>query len=309
MSSSSKPRVPAKRAVSRGRKIAASVWNLATATIDEFAKDRGDLVAAALAFYALLSIAPMIIIAVAIAGFILGEGAAHREVFGLLRTTMGRNAAEAVNGWVQQASDSGGVASVVGMTLTLLAASRFTAQLRSALNQVWNVDVEVADGFKATIRSLLMRRIYAFVSILAAGPLLLAVIASRAVIMGLGRAVLPEFVFAGVTQVLQLSLSLVLVALLTAVIFRVIPDTEVQWRAAAWGAVLTSILFNLGNLLVGLYLGRAAVAATYGVAGSLVVVLLWFYWSAHTFLLGAEFTQVYSTRAARSHEERPEQDG
>jgi membrane protein len=283
---------------------ARTTWNLAIQTIDEFSRDRGDLVAAALAFYALLSIAPMIIIAVAIAGAVLGEGNARHEVQELLRTAMQKDAAVAVDGWVQQASNAGGFASIVGVVLTLLAASRFVAQLRSALNQIWNVDVDVADSFKASIKGYVARRLFAFGLILTAGPILLAIFASRAIVMGLGKALLPDTAFTGFgMETLQLSLSVTIVGVLGAVIFRVMPDTRVPWRAACWGAGLTSVLFNVGNLLVGWYLGKAAVGATYGAAGSVVVVLIWFYLSAHTFLLGAEFTQVYSRRVSAGPDE------
>lgn len=291
------------------RKAARSFWALAMETIDEFSKDRGDLVAAALAFYALLSIAPLIIVAVAIAGIILGQGNARHEVQELLQGAMGANMAHVVDDWVQEASKSGGIASVIGAGLTLAAASKFTAQLRSALNQVWNIDVKLADTFKSSIKGYFARELFAFASILAAGPLLLAIVASRAIIAGFGKAVLSRFAFTGVaTQLLQIAFSVVLVALLSAVVFRVIPDTKVRWRAACWGAVLTSLLFNVGNLLVGFYLGKAAVGAAYGAAGSLVVVLLWLYFSAYMFLLGAEFTQVYSSHFRdKPHETHTEQ--
>jgi membrane protein len=282
-------------------------WKLGNATLDEFSRDRGDLVAAALAFYTLLSLAPLIIIAVAVAGTILGEGNAHRQVQDLLRSTMGASAATAVDSWVQQASSSGALASLIGGTLTLVAASRFTTQLRSALNQVWNVDVSIANGFKASVKTYVKRHAFALALVIAAGPLLLAIVVSRTLLTGLGHLLFPGWTLTGsLIQVLQLVISFGLVLGLSTVVFRVIPDTRVGWRAAFRGAVLTSTLFNVGNLLVGLYLGKASVAAAYGAAGSLVVVLLWLYFSAEMFLLGAEFTQVYSTRFERGLEAKPE---
>lgn len=275
------------------------LWKLGRETFDEFSKDRGDLVAAALAFYTLLSIAPLIIIAVAVAGVVLGQGTAHEEVVKLLSDTMGGNAATVVDGWVREASRSGGVASLVGAVLTLMAASRFTEQLRNALNQIWNVDVFMAEGFKASIRDYVKRRAFAFGLVVAAGPLLLAVFISRALLVGLGDA-FPDSVFTGIlVEALQLLFSFVLVAALSTIVFRVMPDTRVGWRAASRGAMLTSVLFNIGNWAVGLYLGRASVGAAYGAAGSLVVVLVWLYFSAQIFLFGAEFTQVYARHFGR----------
>lgn len=275
----------------------AGVWAIANETLDEFSKDRGDLVAAALAFFTMLSLAPLIIIAVAGAGIILGQGAAHREALRVMEETMGPATASAIDSWVLEASRAGGVASLVGAGLTLFAASRFTNQLRSALNQVWNVDVRVAEGFKSTIKDYVKRRAFAFVLVLASGPVLLAVFLSRALLTGVGAAVFPEWQLGGASvQILQLLFSLVFVAAATAVVFRFVPDARVGWRAISRGALLTSVLFNLGNLLVGVYLGKASVGAAYGAAGSLVVVLLWLYFSAEMFLYGAEFTQIYARR-------------
>jgi membrane protein len=282
-------------------------WTLASETLDEFSKDRGDLVAAALAFFTMLSLAPLIIVAVAGAGIVLGQGAAHREALRVIEETMGPGAASAIDGWVLEASRAGGVASLVGAGLTLFAASRFTNQLRSALNQVWNVDVFVAEGFKSTIKDYVKRRAFAFALVLASGPVLLAVFLSRALLTGVGAAVFPEWALGGASvQILQLLFSFFLVAAATAVVFRFIPDTRVGWRAISRGALLTSLLFNVSNVLVGIYLGKASVGATYGAAGSLVVVLLWLYFSAEIFLYGAEFTQVYARHHGRGLNQKEE---
>lgn len=280
---------------SRLRRFVGTFWKLANETLDEYSKDRGDLVAAALAFYTLLSLAPLIIVAVAIASFVLGKGAARFEVQQLLQQTMGGGAAAAVDGWVAEASRAGAAASIIGAVLTLFAASRFTAQLRSALNHVWNVDVRMTQGFKSAVRDYVSKRAFAFAMVLAAGPLLLAVFVSRALLTGLGGALFAgSTVTAIVVQVLQLLSSLIVVAVATAVAFRVVPDVRVSWGAIIRGALLTSVLFNIGNLLVGLYLGKANVGAAYGAAGSVIVVLLWLQFSAQMFLYGAEFTQVYA---------------
>jgi membrane protein len=225
----------------------------------------------------------------------------------MMQETMGASTAAAIDGWVVEASRAGGVASLVGASLTLFAASRFTTQLRSALNQVWNVDVSLVEGFKSSLKDYLKRRVFAFVMVLASGPILICVFLSRALLMGVGAAIFPQWALTGaVVQALQLLFSLVLVAVASAVVFRFIPDTRVGWRAISRGALLTSALFNTGNLLVGLYLGKASVGAAYGAAGSLVVVLLWLYFSAEMFLYGAEFTQVYASHYGRGPSEEEE---
>jgi membrane protein len=290
-------------------RFAKFAYRLLDETLDEYSKDRAELVAAGLAFYTLLSIAPLIIIAVAVAGAILGEGAARREALRLITENMGSDAALTVDGWVKQASDAGGVASLVGFSLVLYTASRLGEQLRVALNQVWNVDPFLARGFKASIRDYVKRRLFAFLLVLASGPILLVVFLSRALLSGVQDAVLGAVPIAGpLVQLSQLAFSLVLVACMSALVFKVVPDTRVGWSAVIRGGLLTSALFNVGNVVVGFYLGRATVTQTYGAAGSGVVVLLWLYFSAQMFLFGAEFTQVYARHYGRGLNPRERQE-
>jgi membrane protein len=281
-------------------------YRLLDETLDEYAKDRAEMVAAGLAFYTLLSIAPLIIIAVALAGTILGERAARSAALQLVSDNMGHKAAATVDSWVQQASDAGGLASVVGFVLLLYTASRLGEQLRVALNQVWNVDARLARGFKASVRDYLQRRVFAFLLIVASGPALLVIFLSRALLSGLQQSFFggDTPLAGGLVQLTQVAFSLVLVAGMSAVVFKVVPDTRVGWRAVLGGGILTSLLFNTGNVAVGLYLGRATVSQTYGAAGSAVVVLLWLYFSAQMFLFGAEFTQVYARHYGRGLNER-----
>ena len=273
------------------------LWDLLVESVDGFSRHRGDLLAAALAFQALLSSAPLIIVAVAVAGIVLGKGTAQQEMTRVLRDAIGKSGAATVNGWVQQASESGGLASVVGILLTLFGASRFGTQLRSALNQSWNIDVYMAQGFRSSVGDYVRRRAFAFVLTLAAGPLLLVVFASRTLLTAFHQTLFASSPWQGFeVQVLQLGFSWASVALICAVVFRFVPDTRIAWRNALVGGAVTSLAFNIGNGLVGLYLGRASVAAAYGAAGSLVVVLLWLYFSAQALLLGAEFTRAYAER-------------
>jgi membrane protein len=275
-----------------------STWTIVSETLDGFSKDRGDLLAAALAYYTLLSIAPLIIIAVAIAGMVLGEGTARREVARTLAETMGPSVASTVQDWVEQAAAGGSIASVVGLGLVLIAASRLGGQLRNALNQIWNVEVTVPCGFRLIVTDYVKKRAYAFLVVLASGPLLLLVFVSRALLTGFHHFLFADSPGSGViVQGLQLALSLSIVALISAGIFRFVPDLRVSWKSASWGGLLTSVLFNVGNVLVGLYLGRAGVGAAYGAAGSAVVLLLWLQFSAYMFLLGAEFTQRLHLRS------------
>ncbi len=274
-----------------------TVWQLLNDTWDEFSKSRGDLLAAALAFHALLSIAPLIIVAVAIAGLVLGQSAAHQQVAQLLRDTLGVKNAATVNAWVEQAYEGGEVASAVGIGLMLFAASRFGEQLRSALNQINRIDVFMAEGFRSSVSDYVRRRVFAFGVVAASGPLLVVVVASRTLLTGFHTRLFGATPWQGVmVQLAQIFVSLFAVAGTSALVFRYLPDTRVGWKNALVGGALTSVFFNIGNALVGLYLARASVVAAYGAAGSLVVVLLWLYFSSQMFLLGAQFTRVYAVR-------------
>lgn len=173
------------------------VWSLLSDTIDEFSKDRGDLLAAAHAFYTLLSIAPLIIVAVAVAGLTLDTGVARAEMTRLLSDSMGPQAAQTVNGWVDEAARRGGVATALGALLLLFTASRLVSQLRSALNQIWNVDAFLARGFQGTVKDYVRRRLFAFALVLASGPLLVLTVASRAVLTGLQDALFSGSPLAG----------------------------------------------------------------------------------------------------------------
>ncbi len=268
-------------------------YQLGSQIVAEFTRHRGGLLAGALAFHALLSLAPLVIVAVAIAGVVLGRGTAHAEMNRLLLETVGEKGAAAVDEWVEQASNGVEVASFVGIGLMLLAASKLGTRLRDILNQIWDID---ADAFIPSFRTYTRRRVVAFALAFAAGPTLLIVFASRTLLTGFHNLLFRSRPELGLLiELLQVALSLAIVACLSAVVFRCVPDTLVSWKNAWAGGGLASVLLNAGNALLGIYLGRASIAA-YGAASSVLVVLLWLYFSAHMFLMGAEFTHVYANR-------------
>jgi membrane protein len=223
---------------------------------------------------------------------VLGRGAAHAEMNRVLHDAVGARGASAIDEWVMGASKGGEVAGVVGVGLMLVAASKLGTRLREALNQIWDVG---ADALIPSVGLYVRRRLLAFSLVLLGGLTLLAIAASRTVLTALHEVLFGASPRLGLLiQVLQIGLSLAIAAGVFAVIFRYLPDEHVRWKIAGIGGALTSVLFNVGNALVGLYLGRATSAAAYGAAGSVLVVLLWLYFSAHMFLIGAEFTQVYA---------------
>lgn len=289
-----------------GRGGWAGTWRLLSDTVDGFNKDRGDLAAAALAYNTLLSIAPLLLVAVAIAGAVLGTGPARAEMTRILHDTMGPSAASAVEGWVEQAAAGGTLATAIGALLSLWAASRLATQLRNALNLVFNVAVKDSAGLRSAVAEYARGRAFALLVVLAGGPLLTTVFASRALLTGFHRLLFAGSPWAGVlVQALHISVGVLLVGAVCAAVFRFVPDAPVDARSAWQGGLATSLLFNVGNVLVGLYLGRASVSAAYGAAGSAIVLLLWLQFSAYLFLLGAEFTQRLTERPPCQSSPRP----
>lgn len=279
-------------------------------TYDEWSNDNAPRLGAALAFYTMLSIAPLLIVVTAVAGLLFGDEAASGQLRYQLATLIGNDAAETIQSMVANAHqrDTGIFATVVGVITLFLGASSVVAELRSAMNQIWDVPVDnSATGIKA-FTDLIRERSYAFLLVLGVGFLLLVSLVLTAGIAAIGAYTnrilpMPEPVF----QALNFLVPFVVITLLFALMFKVLPDVSVQWKDVLVGAAATALLFSLGKLLIGLYLGKSSVGSTYGAAGSLVVVLIWIYYSAQIFFFGAEFTQVYANQhgSHKSFRHRP----
>lgn len=277
---------------------ARGVHQLVRQTLDEFARHRSALLAAALAYHTLICMAPLVIVAVAIAGIVFGRGEAHAELQRLLEETLGPHAASEIDARIVDASAEGEVAGAVGLALTLLAASKLGTQLRHVLNQIRDVE---ADPFVPGVLAYVRRRLFAMATAFAVGPILVLFLLSRAVL-----AALPLERFVGHPShwslpLLQLGASLVILSAASAAAFRYIPDALLRWGTAWVGGALTSVLVSGGSLVLSRYFGQTNAALAYEAAGSGLVVLLWLYFSAYSFLMGAELAQVLESRA---HAER-----
>ena len=262
----------------------------------EFGEDKAQRLGAALAYYTIFSLAPLLLIAIAIAGVVFGREAAQGEIFSQLRGVLGEQAASGVQEMVKSAAKpkTGTLATVVGIVTLLFGAAGVFGQLKDALNTIWNVEPKKKSG----ILGLLKDRFLSFAMVLGTGFLLLVSLVIDSAVAAAGHFIgdrLPggETLWQGV----QLIVSLAVVTLLFALIFRFLPDIHPTWRDVWFGAVFTAVLFVVGKFALGLYLGKSAVGSSYGAAGSLVVLLLWVYYSAQILFFGAEFTQVY----ARTH--------
>lgn len=267
-------------------------WWLARQTVLGFIEDEALSRGAAIAFYTVTSLAPVLIIAVAIAGLAFGEDAASGAVVEQLGDVMGQAGAEVIQGIIRSASNpvAGRVVSVIGVITLIITASGVFGEIQASLNKIWKAE---ATGF--TVLSLLRARALSLGLVAALGLLLLVSLVISALLSGLRDALdtrVPEIATA--VRWANTLISFLLMSVLFAAIYKFLPDRRLEWRDVGVGAIATAILLNLGKFLIGLYLGRSAIGSAYGAAGSIVIVLLWIYYSAQIFLLGAEFTKAYA---------------
>jgi membrane protein len=268
-------------------------------TYQDWSDHQGPRLGAALAFYTILSLAPLVTLLIAGVGLILGHSAAQEDVISKVREMIGTDGANSVRAIIQNANQPapGIVASLVGLITLLFGASGVFGELHSGLNIIWDAEPKERNG----LRGLIIDRFVSFGMVLAVGFLLLVSLLLSAALAAVGK------FFAGSLPIAEPALSLMNVAFsfagiccLFALIFRYIPETEISWNEVWPGAFATAVLFTAGKYLLGLYLGKAGVGSMYGAAGSLVVVLVWVYYSAMLFFLGAEFTHVRARGSGRS---------
>ncbi len=260
---------------------------------DQWQKDNALSHGAALAYYTLFSMAPLLMLIIAIAGFVLGRAAAQGELVGHIAGVIGPDAARTVEGMIASVSapKSGLIASAISLLTMLFGASGVFGQLRTSLNHIWEVTATPGGGMLGVAR----QRLAAFLIILGIGGLLLASLVLTAALAAVHELLARHLPLLGeLLPKLNFLLSLLLTTTLFAMIYKILPDAQMDWRDVWLGAAVTAVLFTIGKTLIGVYLGRTGVASIYGAAGSLVVVLLWVYYCAQIFFVGAEFTEVYS---------------
>jgi membrane protein len=250
--------------------------------------------AAALAYYTLVSLAPLIIILIAIVGPFFGTAATENYIVGAIAGIAGEESARAVQAIVHNANQqgSGMLASVIGVVLLLLGAGAVVGQLQQSLNVIFGVTPKPDIDWWAFLRA----RFFSYAMLLAIGFLLMVSLIITTVLSAITKYfgyLLPSL--AAIWPAVDLVSSFALVTLLFALIYKILPDVHIAWRDALLGAALTSFLFSVGKFAIGLYLGRSSVAAAYGAAGSVVTILLWVYYSALIVFYGAEITQLYAT--------------
>ncbi len=285
------------------RQIGDLIRKSAGSWVDDYAPSMG----AALAYYTLFAIAPLLIIAIAVAGLVFGQEAARGEIVAQIEGLIGREGAIAVQGLLKSANEPAQsiFATVVSIITLLIGATTVFAELQDDLDRIWRVP---SSEKKNTLWTLLRTRLLSFGLVLGLGFLMLVSLLVSAAIAAFGR--WSSLYFKGweaLLYLLNFSVSFVITASLFAMIYKFMPRAKIAWRDVWIGAAVTALLFEIGKILIGLYLGKTSVASGFGAAGSLVVLLVWVYFSAQIFLLGAEFTWVYSheygSKAAQTGQE------
>jgi membrane protein len=265
--------------------------------IEAWLADYAPSMGAAISYYTLFSIAPLLIIVIGVAGLLFDQTAVRREILEQLRDLLGQEGASAVEILLRRTSDpaTSGIAAVVGTVALLIGATTVFHELQSALDRIWRVPARpTVPGWFAWIRG----RFLSFGLILGIGFLVTVSLVLSAVLAAAGAWWNPLFgEWLGLLRALNFLTGFVVVTVLFAMIYKILPSVSISWRDVWIGAAVTALLFNLGKVLIGLYLGTAGVTSAFGAAGSFAVLLVWVYYSAQVFLLGAEFTWVYTHEA------------
>lgn len=270
----------------------ARIFSMARLSVTGFIADEGLTRGASIAFYTITSIAPVLLIVVAIAGLVFGRDAATGAIVDQFSALIGHDSAQLLQTAVNNASaiKQGVIASIVGVVTLIVTASGVFGEMQSALNVVWKAEPKTG-----TISRLVRARAASLGLVAALGFLLLVSLVVSAALTAFGNSLDAVLPFAHVMlAVLNFVISFALLSIMFAAIYKVLPDRHLRWREVIVGAMLNTLLFTIGKSLIGLYLGSSSMASSYGAAGSLIVFALWVYYSAQLFLLGAEFTKAYA---------------
>jgi len=268
------------------------VWNILKSAVVDFSRHAASRLGASLAFYSILSLAPLLVLTVAIGGAFLNEYDIRERLIEELERTVGRQGSEALADMLTTKHAAGGTwATILSIGTLLYGASNVFAELQHAMNTIWGVQTKPDTSWREFVRD----RFFSFLLVLGTGFLLLVSLVVSAMVAGAGDYLVERWpILQPFGELPTALLTFAVVTFLFAMMFKVLPDVNVPWRDVWLGAIITSILFSLGKFFIGLYLGRSSYASAYGAAGSLVVLIVWIYYSSQILFFGAELTQVYS---------------
>jgi membrane protein len=291
----------------RPKDIGALIWEAANSWSD----DNAPRLSASLAFYTLLSLTPLVVVVVAVAAMAFGREAAEGQLAREISGVVGFDGAKAIQDLIQAATKTpgGAIAPVLSLLTAAIGGSAVVMELRDALNTIWHVPADPSKTGFASIRIMLQQRFYSFVMVLGIGILLMVSLLWSAWISGMGKFFGSSLAInESILHIIAFLISFVVITFLFAAIYKIVPDVELQWSDVLVGASVTSLTFTVGKQLIGLYLGKAGVGSAYGAAGSLVLVLVWVYYSAQLFFFGAEFTKVYARKHGSHFDAKAEPD-
>jgi membrane protein len=278
------------------------LWKVIVATFAGFINDNGLKLSASLAYYTVFSIAPLIILLISITSLVLRHYNFNDTVYAQIQHFMGKDAALQLQQIVTHLALSGktGTALVAGVVILLLGASSMFIEIQDSLNIIWRVKAKPKKGWL----KLLQNRFLSFSLIIGLGFLLLASLVVNIAVNALSERLVHFFPAVTVTlfDLINLAITLIVIAVLFAIIFKFLPDVKIKWRDVRSGAIFTALLFMLGQFLIGLYLKYTAQGSAYGAAGSIIVILVWIYYTSAILFIGAEFTQVYAEAIGSSIE-------
>ncbi len=272
-----------------------AILGLFQETFEEWSKDKASRLSAALAYYTIFSIAPLLIIVIAIAGAVFGEKAASGQIFAQIQGLVGEAGAKLIQEAIKNASQpkQGAIASIISIIVLIFGATGLFTELQDALNTIWEVQQKPGRAVKNMVRN----RFLSFAMVLGIGFLLLVsliISGVLAALLGYFNNLIPGIAF--IWQIVNFLVGFAISTVLFGLIFKVLPDVKITWSDVWIGAAITSILFSFGRFLLGQYLGNGSFGSTYGAAGSVIVVIAWVYYAAQILFFGAEFTQVYARR-------------
>ncbi|MFL6698161.1 MAG: YihY/virulence factor BrkB family protein [Vitreoscilla sp.] len=279
----------------------ATVWSLARETMTSWSEDYASSMGAALAYYTMFSIAPLLLIVISVAGLFFGEKAARGEIMDQLQGLMGAEGAQAVQALLASVNHpkAGVLATLSGVIALVIGATTVIGELQNALDRIWRAPRRRNEG---SIAKWLHSRLLSLGMIMGTGFLLMVSLLASALLAGVQRWFGRYVDLGSFASAVDFVVSFVFITVAFAMIYKLMPRVRIEWRDVWIGAVVTSLLFTVGKMAIGVYIGRSAVASTFGAAASLVAMVVWVYWSAQIFLLGAEFTWVYARRCGSLRE-------
>jgi membrane protein len=277
-----------------------SGWNVIKGTAGGLSRDRVTILGAALAYYAIFSIAPMLVIIVGVAGLVFGEGNARHQMMDQLRSAVGPRSAGVIESMMASQTRQGSlIATIIGVVVLVLGASGVFGQLKTSLNLIWHVQARPGRA----VLGLVMDRVLSLLVLIGIGILLIVSLLLSTAVTAFYNSINQTIQIPGfVARIIQLVVSGFVLTLLFGLVFKLLPDVRIRWRDLWVGSITTALLFLAGEYLLGLYLGRQGAASPYGAAGSVVLILMWIYYSSLIVLIGAEFTQTYTRQTGATIE-------